>query len=51
MTKVKDALNQEYTFAYDALGRLLTQTRAGTTASFVYDSVGNRVLVQSQAQF
>jgi RHS repeat-associated protein len=42
MTKVKDALNQEYIFTYDALGRELTQTRAGTTRSFQYDAVGNR---------
>ncbi|MGH9947918.1 MAG: DUF6531 domain-containing protein, partial [Pyrinomonadaceae bacterium] len=41
-TKVKDALNQEYVFTYDPLGRQLTQTRAGTTMSFVYDAVGNR---------
>jgi RHS repeat-associated protein len=42
MTKVKDALNQEYVFTYDALGRELSQTRAGTTSSSQYDSVGNR---------
>ncbi len=42
MTKVKDALNQEYTFTYDPLGRVLTETRAGTTRTFEYDSVGNR---------
>jgi|GEM_PF-3352703 len=42
MTKVKDALNQEYVFTYDALGRLLTQTKVDTTASFEYDTVGNR---------
>jgi RHS repeat-associated protein len=42
MTKVKDALNQEYVFTYDALGRQLTQTRAGMTMSYVYDAVGNR---------
>ncbi|MBX7062201.1 MAG: hypothetical protein K1X52_11120 [Pyrinomonadaceae bacterium] len=42
LTKVKDALNQEYTFTYDPLGRQLTQTRAGTTMSFEYDAVGNR---------
>lgn len=42
MTKVKDALNQEYVFTYDALGRQLSQTRAGTTMSYEYDAVGNR---------
>lgn len=42
MTKVKDALNQEYTFTYDPFGRQLTQTRAGTTMTFEYDPVGNR---------
>jgi RHS repeat-associated protein len=42
MTKVKDALNQEYVFTYDALGRELSQTRAGTTRSFHYDAVGNQ---------
>jgi len=42
MTKVKDALNQEYTFSYDPLGRVLSETRAGTTRTFEYDSIGNR---------
>ena len=42
MTKVKDALNQEYVFTYDPLGRQLTQTRAGSTMSYLYDAVGNR---------
>ena len=42
MTKVKDALNQDYIFTYDALGRQLSQTRAGTTMSYEYDAVGNR---------
>lgn len=42
MTKVKDALNQEYVFTYDPLGRVLSQTRAGTTMTFEYDAVGNR---------
>ncbi len=42
MTKVKDALNQEYVFTYDALGRQLSQTRAGATMSYEYDAVGNR---------
>ena len=42
MTKVKDALNQEYVFTYDALGRELSQTRAGSTMTFEYDAVGNR---------
>jgi RHS repeat-associated protein len=41
-TKVKDELAQEYTFTYDALGRVLTQTRNGTTITFTYDNVGNR---------
>ncbi|MGQ0541455.1 MAG: hypothetical protein ACT4O9_06350 [Blastocatellia bacterium] len=44
MTKVKDALNQEYVFTYDALGRQLSQTRAGSTMTFEYDAVGNRTL-------
>lgn len=44
LTKVKDALNQEYLFTYDPLGRVLSQTRAGTTMSFEYDAVGNRIL-------
>lgn len=42
VTKVKDALNQEYLFTFDPLGRTLTETRAGTTMSFEYDAVGNR---------
>jgi RHS repeat-associated protein len=42
-TKVKDALNQEYTFTYDEVGRQLSQTRAGSTMTFDYDAVGNRV--------
>ena len=41
-TEVKDAINQVYTFGYDPLGRLLSQTRAGGTMSFQYDEVGNR---------
>jgi len=41
-TEVKDALNQTYTFGYDAMGRLLSQSRAGGTMSFIYDDVGNR---------
>lgn len=41
-TEVKDAINQAYTFNYDPLGRLLSQTRAGGTMSFEYDNVGNR---------
>jgi RHS repeat-associated protein len=41
-TEVKDALNQTYTFGYDAMGRLLSQTRAGGSMSFVYDEVGNQ---------
>jgi YD repeat-containing protein len=36
LTKVKDALNQEYVFTYDALSRELTQTRAGTARSYQY---------------
>ena len=39
---MKDAINQVYTFNYDPLGRLLSQTRAGGTMSFEYDNVGNR---------
>ncbi|MBK7709204.1 MAG: RHS repeat protein [Acidobacteria bacterium] len=42
MVKVTDALNQHYQFAYDALGRQLSQSRAGATMSFQYDAVGNR---------
>lgn len=40
--EVKDALNQIYTFGYDPLGRVLSQTRAGGTMTFEYDEVGNR---------
>ncbi|MFN0138453.1 MAG: RHS repeat-associated core domain-containing protein, partial [Pyrinomonadaceae bacterium] len=40
--EVKDAINQVYTFSYDPLGRMLSQTRAGGTMSFEYDEVGNR---------
>jgi len=40
--EVKDALNQIYTFNYDPLGRLLSQSRAGGTMAFEYDNVGNR---------
>ncbi len=42
MTKVTDALNQQYVFTYDPLGRQLSETRAGTTMSYEYDAVGNR---------
>ncbi|HQZ81978.1 MAG TPA: RHS repeat-associated core domain-containing protein [Pyrinomonadaceae bacterium] len=42
LTKVKDAANQEYIYTYDPLGRVLTETHAGTTMSFEYDAVGNR---------
>ncbi len=42
MTKVKDANNQDYVFTYDALGRELSQTRAGSTMIYEYDAVGNR---------
>lgn len=42
MTEVKDAEDQIYTFAYDPLGRVLSQTRAGGTMTFEYDEVGNR---------
>lgn len=41
MTKVTDAIGQQYLFAYDALGRALSQSRAGGTKSFQYDAVGN----------
>ena len=41
MTKVKDALNQEYIFTYDPLRRVLSQTRAGSTMRFQYDADGN----------
>ena len=42
MTKVTDAANQVYQFSYDALGRQLSQTRAGSTMSYEYDAVGSR---------
>lgn len=43
MTKVKDALDQEYTFTYDALGRRLIEKRNGILhMSYGYDEVGNR---------
>jgi len=42
MTTVEDAKDQVYTFAYDPLGRVLSQTRAGGTMSFDYDEVGNQ---------
>lgn len=40
--EVKDALDQVYQFTYDPFGRVLTQTRAGSTMSYEYDEVGNR---------
>ena len=40
---MKDALNREYIFTYDPLGRKLSETRAGTTMSHEYDAVGNRI--------
>lgn len=42
MTKVRDALSQEYVFTYDALGRQLSQTRAGAVMSYEYNAVGSR---------
>jgi RHS repeat-associated protein len=42
MTAVIDALTQRYDFTYDALGRQLTQTKAGSTMAYEYDAVGNR---------
>ncbi len=42
MTQVTDAKNQVYDFTYDPLGRMLTQTRAGGTMTYIYDAVGNR---------
>ena len=43
-TKVRTALhNQEYVFTYDEIGRQLSQTRAGSTMTYAYDAVGNRV--------
>jgi YD repeat-containing protein len=42
MTAVSDALNQQYVFNYDALGRVLNQTKAGSTMSYSYDLVGNQ---------
>ncbi len=41
MIEVKDAINQVYQFTHDPLGRILSQTRAGSTMSFEYDEVGN----------
>jgi len=41
-TKVIDALNQQYRFSYDALGRVTQTTRAGLSMSYAYDSIGNR---------
>ena len=38
--EVKDAINQVYTFSYDPLGRMLSQTRAGGTTTFEYNEVG-----------
>jgi RHS repeat-associated protein len=38
----KDAKNQIYTFTYDALNRVLTQSRAGALMTYEYDEVGNR---------
>ncbi len=42
MTKVTDALNQQYVFTYDSLNRQLSQTRDGSTMTYGYDEVGNR---------
>jgi len=42
MTKVKDALNQEYTFTYDPRGHVLSQTRNSSTMSYGYDNAYNR---------
>jgi RHS repeat-associated protein len=42
VTGVLDALNQQYQFAYDALGRQTQITRAGVSMTYVYDEVGNR---------
>jgi RHS repeat-associated protein len=42
MTKVTDALSQQYVFTYDPLGRQVSQTRSGSTMSFIYDAIGNR---------
>jgi len=44
LEKVKDARNQEYTFTYDEVGQLKTQSpRVGSTwMTFDYDEVGNR---------
>ena len=41
-TEVKDALNQVYQFAYDPMGHVLSQTRAGATMSYEYNEVGAR---------
>src|SRR5205814_9492153 len=39
---VVDALNQRYTFDYDALSRTTAATRTGMQMSFAYDAAGNQ---------
>ena len=40
-TAVVDALNQQYSFVSDPLGRITQSTRAGTSMNYTYDAVGN----------
>lgn len=40
-TAIIDALSQQYSFVYDPLGRVTQTTRAGTSRSYTYDTVGN----------
>jgi len=42
LTRQTDAINQQYQFTYDALGRQIQMTRGGVSMSYVYDEVGNR---------
>lgn len=38
-----DALNQTYSFVYDALGHLTQSTRGSASMSYAYDAVGNPI--------
>ncbi len=40
-TAVIDALNQQYSFVYDPLGRVTQSTRGGTSMNYTYDAVGD----------
>lgn len=35
--------NETLSYTYDALDRLLSETKNGTTTSYTYDSMGNRL--------